>query len=162
MYQDQKERRQQIQYFAAIFMAYRQLMDEVEFARYGDGISTSADFRRSELYDKMQLEVRIAIARGSNKLTYQEVRQLEVVYELGYPNPRWVSREDVDGIFDYLESLDWLSLPPRKQLESHAGETRDLDFLLQHRYCSHADPSVSCGEHFPLCIVRSAGIVRNA
>ena len=162
MYQDYKERREQIQYFSAIFMAYRQLMDEAEFARYGDGMSTSADFRRSELYDKMQLEVRIAIARGSTKLTYQEVRQLEVVYEIGYPNPRWVSRENVDGIFDYLESLDWLGLPPRKQSEPHAGENLDLDFLLQHRYCSPTDPTVSWGEHFWPCIMRSAGMVRNA
>lgn len=68
---------------------------------------------RTYEYEAMQRHVRSALDGRASQLTFDEVWQLERVFEIGYPDPRWLSYSQIDQVFAFLESLDWLELEPR-------------------------------------------------
>ena len=78
-----------------------------------DGTIMDEDAVRTYEYEAMRRHVRSALEGRASQLTFDEVWQLERVFEIGYPNPRWLAYSQIEQVFAFLESLAWLDLEPR-------------------------------------------------
>ena len=112
-YEDHQERRDQVKYFAEIIEVYRGSIFNAEAKRMPDGTIIHEEAVRTYEYEAMQRHVRSALDGRASQLTFDEVWQMERVFEIGYPDPRWLSYSQIDQVFAFLESLDWLELGPR-------------------------------------------------
>lgn len=112
-YDDHQERRDQVRYFAEIIEVYRDSIFNAEAKRMPDDTIIHEEAVRTYEYEAMQRHVRSALDGRASQLTFDEVWQLERVFEIGYPDPRWLSYSQIDQVFAFLESLDWLGLEPR-------------------------------------------------
>ena len=106
------ERQDQIDYLASRLIQHRQWVYDAEGRQEGESLSMSSEVERTYLVEAMLREIRLALDRNASQLSYEETRELEIATENWNRYPRFLKQEDIDSLFFYLESLEWLGLPP--------------------------------------------------
>ena len=108
------ERQDQIDYLASRVIQHRQWVYDAEGRQEGERRSMSSEEERTYLVEATLREIRLALDSNASQLSYEETRQLEKATENWNRYPRFLKQEDIDSLFLYLESLEWLGLPPSR------------------------------------------------
>ena len=111
-FRNDTERKDQIRYFAHLIEEARYDIYNTDAQKYSDGTPTSLQMARTFRYEQLQRDVRSALDGRASQLTYDEVHALESVFMSGYPVWRGLDEPQIDWIFAYFESLEWLGLNP--------------------------------------------------
>ena len=107
------ERQDQIDYLSSRLIEHRQWVYDTEGLQEGGRRDMYSEEDRTHLVEAMLREIRLALDHNASQLSYAEKRQLEIAIENWNRYPRFLKQGDIDSLFLYLESLDWLGLPPR-------------------------------------------------
>ena len=105
-------RRKEIKRLRDIIEDFRNRIYTAEDLVFG-GATMPKDSVRGSYFDSMEKQLHNALDRGSPNLTYDETQGIRDAISL--PPEHFVKPTTYDQIFNNLEKLTWLKLPPRTE-----------------------------------------------
>ena len=111
--QSRAERQEQIGYLTSIIVKYRHWVYDIEDRPEAAGTDSTNRAHRTQLIEMMVGELSVALNRNAAQLSFEETRQLEFAIEHWYRFPSFLEPSEIDELFTYLESIEWLDLAPR-------------------------------------------------
>ena len=111
--QNRSERQEQIGYLTSIAVQYRHWVYNIEDRPETAGNDLTNRAHRTQLIEMMLGELSAALNRHASRLSFEETRQLEFAIRNWNRYPLFLEPSEIDALFAYLESIEWLNLPQR-------------------------------------------------
>ena len=116
--QSRIERREQVRHLASTIEQSRYMIysaSDLDFTDHQIGRMIPRDEVRKAKLQWLHQQIQQILLRRASRLSFDEIQQIKQAFNAVELYPSWVPNEKgYDGIFNQLESIDWLSLNPRR------------------------------------------------